>query len=157
MHLHKRIRPTKMNRIFRPCILIILVIVAVLGLLAVVEFNTFYLQSRFLSQFAQKLSFSIKPGQNPSLSFPNNGPYDKRLGYTQLPVFIRNLLAQGYRIEAQARLSPELDRYYRPGGFTRVIGRRARRGSPFLTVTAKICLKLSIRNGFTAASNPYPP
>ena len=108
MHLHRRIRPQKMNRIFRRCILIILVIAAVLGLLAIVEFNTFYLQSRFLSRYAQKLSFSIKPGQNPSLSFPNDGPYDKRLGYTQLPVFIRNLLAQGYQIEAQARLSPQL-------------------------------------------------
>jgi len=108
MHLHKRIRPKKMNRIFRRCILIILVIAAILGLLAAVEFNTFYLQSRFLSHFAQKLSFSIKPGQNPSLRFPKDGPYDRRLGYTQLPLFIRNLLAQGYRIEAQVRLSPQL-------------------------------------------------
>jgi membrane peptidoglycan carboxypeptidase len=99
---------SKMNIIIRRSFLIILVIAAVLGLLAAVEFNTFYLQSRFLSRFAQKLSFPMEPGQNASLRFPNNGPYDKRLGYTQLPLFIRNLLAQGYRIEAQARLSPQL-------------------------------------------------
>ena len=97
-----------MNRIIRRCCLLILVIAALLGLLAAAELKTSYLQSRFLSRFAQNLSFSIGPGQNPSLSFPSHGPYDKRLGYTQLPVFIRNLLAQGYRIDAQARLSPQL-------------------------------------------------
>lgn len=97
-----------MNRVIRRCCLLILVIAALLGLLAAAELKTSYLQSRFLSRFAQNLSFSIGPGQNPSLSFHSHGPYDKRLGYTQLPVFIRNLLAQGYRIDAQARLSPQL-------------------------------------------------
>ncbi len=97
-----------MTRIIRRRCLIILVIAAVLGLLAAVEFKTSYLQSLFLSKFAQKLSFSIEPGQDPSLRFPKDGPYDKRLGYTRLPDFFQNLTAQGYRIEAQARLSPQL-------------------------------------------------
>ena len=90
-------------------LVIILVIAAVLGVLAAVEFKTFYFESRFLSRFAQKLSFSVEPGPNPSLRFPKDGPYDKRLGYTQLPDFIKNLHAQGYQIEAQARPSSELN------------------------------------------------
>ena len=108
MHPHKRIRPQKKNIIILRSLVIITVIAAVLGFLTAAEFRTSYLQSRFFSWFAQKTSFSLKPGRNPSLCFPNDGPYDKRLGYTQMPVFIRNLLAQGYRIEEQARLSPQL-------------------------------------------------
>ena len=86
-----------------------MVVAAVLGVLAVVEFKTFYIEARFLSRFAQKLSFSVKPGPNSSLRFPTYGPYDERLGYTQLPSFLKNLRAQGYQIEAQARPSSSLN------------------------------------------------
>jgi membrane peptidoglycan carboxypeptidase len=88
---------------------VILIVVAVLAVLVTIEFKTFYLESRFLSRFAQKVSFSVKPGPNPSLRFPAYGPYDERLGYTHLPDFFKNLSAQGYQIKAQARLSSSLD------------------------------------------------
>jgi len=89
--------------------MVILVVAAVLCVLAAAEFKTFYLEARFLSWFAQKLSFSVKPGPNAALRFPADGPYDKRLGYTQLPDFLKNLSAHGYRIEAQARPSTSLN------------------------------------------------
>lgn len=98
-----------MNHILRWCLCIILVVAAVLGVLAAAEFKTFYFEARYLSRLAQNLSFSISPGPNPSLRFPTDGPYDKRLGYTQLPDFINNLDAEGYQIEAQARLSSDLN------------------------------------------------
>ncbi|MEN6330787.1 MAG: transglycosylase domain-containing protein [Smithella sp.] len=84
---------------------IVILLIAVLVGLAIIEFKTSYLEARFLSKFAQKVSFSVQPGPNSSLSFPEHGPYDERLGYTRLPEFIKNLVAQGYRIEAQARPS----------------------------------------------------
>jgi membrane peptidoglycan carboxypeptidase len=144
-----------MNSIIRRCFLIILIIAAVLGLLAAVEFNTFYLQSRFLSQFAQKLSFSIKPGQNASLSFPIDGPYDKRFGYTRLPFFIRNLLAQGYRIEAQARLSPELTDII-DGGLYPIYSEKSRAGLTIFDCNGQNLFKTQyperIYNGFASIS-----
>lgn len=88
---------------------VILVASAVLCALAVLEFKTFYLEARLLSWFAQKLTFSVKSGSNPSLRFPADGPYDKRLGYTRLSDFLKNLSAQGYQVEAQSRPSSSLN------------------------------------------------
>jgi len=84
-------------------------LIAALVTLVVVELKTSYLEARFLSRFAQKVSFSVQPGPNPSLRFPEHGPYDERLGYTRLPEFIKNLVAQEYQIEAQARPSASLN------------------------------------------------
>jgi membrane peptidoglycan carboxypeptidase len=103
------------NRIFRRPWLFILVVAAVLGVLAAAGFKTIHLEARFLSRFAQNLSFSVKPGPNSSLRFPTDGPYDKRLGYTQLPDFLKNLRAQGYQIEAQARPSLSLNKIIKWG------------------------------------------
>ncbi|MEN6620884.1 MAG: transglycosylase domain-containing protein, partial [Smithella sp.] len=97
---------------------IISIIVAVLSTLIVVEMKTSYLQSRYLSLYAKKLSFSVKPGPNPSLNFPEDGPYDERLGYTQLPSFIKRLTAQGYQVESQARPSYSLNEVTESGLFT---------------------------------------
>lgn len=90
-------------------IAVILLVVTVLGTLTVMEMKTSYLQSRYLSLFAKKLTFSVKPGADPSLLFPEDGPYDERMGYTQLPSFLKKLTAQGYQIEAQARPSYSLN------------------------------------------------
>lgn len=107
---------TKMNHILRwPRFwllcggTVIFIVVVVLGVLAVTEFKTFSIEARYLSRFAQKLSFSVKPGPNPYLRFPTYGPYDERLGYTQMPGFLKNLRTQGYHIEAQARPSSSLN------------------------------------------------
>lgn len=88
----------------------ILLIALTLGGLAAAEFKTFYLEAHHLARFARKLSFSVKPGPSPSLRFPQQGPYDKRLGYTHLPDFLKSLSAQGYQIEAQARVSSGLNK-----------------------------------------------
>ncbi len=87
----------------------ILLVALILVGLAAAEFKTFCLEARYLAPFARKLSFSVKPGPNPSLRFPQEGPYDKRLGYIQLPDFLKRLSAQGYQIEAQARASSGLN------------------------------------------------
>lgn len=54
-----------------------------LGAFTVMELQTSYIEARCLAHFVRNLSFSVKPGPNPSLRFPQQGPYDKRLGYTQ--------------------------------------------------------------------------
>ncbi len=87
----------------------IVLISLTLGGLVAREFKTFHLEARCLAWFAHKLSFSVEPGPNPSPRFPQQGPYDERLGYALLPEFLKRLDAHGYEIEAQARPSSELN------------------------------------------------
>ncbi|HLT01818.1 MAG TPA: hypothetical protein VK001_06555, partial [Geminicoccaceae bacterium] len=75
-----------------------------LGLAA--EIKTSWLQSELLSRTARSLSFDVQPGPSDAIRFPTTGPYDRRLGYAELPAFIERLSAQGFAIERQARLSP---------------------------------------------------
>ncbi len=93
----------------RPGLGAILLVILVIGGLAAAEFKTFYFEARTLTRFARNVSFSIKPGPNPTIHFPQHGPYDKRLGYVQLPDFMKRLTAQGYQIETQARPSSTLN------------------------------------------------
>ncbi|MGH6919482.1 MAG: transglycosylase domain-containing protein, partial [Geminicoccaceae bacterium] len=63
------------------------------------------MQSAVFSRIAGQLDFALGTGPSPSIRFPSAGPYDQRLGYTDLPRFVSRLGERGYRIERQARLS----------------------------------------------------
>ena len=84
---------------------------AVLAILSTVAFaiaaesKSFWLQSTVFSRLAGQLDFELGKGPSPSIRFPSAGPYDVRLGYTDLPRYIDHLDERGYRIEVQARLS----------------------------------------------------
>jgi membrane peptidoglycan carboxypeptidase len=69
------------------------------------ESKSFWLQSAVLSRVAGQLDFELGKGPSPSIRFPSAGPYDHRLGYTDLPRFIARLGERGYQVEQQARLS----------------------------------------------------
>lgn len=88
---------------------VVSVVALSLGAFLGTELQTAHLEAEYLARLASKLSFDLKPGPNPALRFPKQGPYDKRLGYIQLPDFLKRLGAQGYRIEAQARTSAGLN------------------------------------------------
>jgi membrane peptidoglycan carboxypeptidase len=85
---------------------------AVLAALSTVAFGiaaeskSFWLQSAVFSRLAGQLEFELGSGPSSSIRFPAAGPYDLRLGYTDLPRYIERLEAQGYRVDRQARLSP---------------------------------------------------
>jgi membrane peptidoglycan carboxypeptidase len=72
------------------------------------ELWTSALQARYLSTLSRQLTYQVAPGPSSAIHFPTTGPYDERLGYTLLPAFTERLIAQDYRIAAQARLSPRL-------------------------------------------------
>ena len=69
------------------------------------ESKSFWLQSTVFSRIAGQLEFELGSGPSPSIRFPSAGPYDVRLGYTDLPRYIDQLDERGYRIDGQARLS----------------------------------------------------
>lgn len=81
------------------------------------EMRTSVLQSAVLSRIGRDLTYRVEPGPNPDIRFPGFGPYDVRLGYTRLPDFIERLTAGSYRVEAQARPTPQFRDYVEFGGF----------------------------------------
>ena len=72
------------------------------------ELRTSELQARELSRIAREATFAVEDGPSPSIRFPSGGPYDERLGYTQIPDFVARLSAAGFEVERQARHSDRL-------------------------------------------------
>jgi membrane peptidoglycan carboxypeptidase len=88
-------------------------VLIVLGILVVcyaayLEFQASRLQARYFSGLARDMKFAVEPGPSASIRFPQTGPYDQRLGYSELPNFLKRLTAKGYQIESQARVTHQL-------------------------------------------------
>ena len=86
----------------------LLLLFYVIGSSLLEEMESSHLQARYLSAVAREIRFAPAAGPSPSIRFPHSGPYDKRLGYEQLPDFIARLGSLDYRITEQARVSPWL-------------------------------------------------
>ena len=82
------------------------VLVMVAGFLIVYEMRTSALQAEYFSTLSRRLTYHVASGPSSTILFPNAGPYDTRLGYTQLPEFLERLTTNGYTIARQARMSP---------------------------------------------------
>jgi membrane peptidoglycan carboxypeptidase len=95
--------------------IVLAAVVGLLGWAAVREARSALLQSLLLSRWARTMTFASAAGPSPNIGFPREGPYDRRLGYTDLPDFISSLSGSGYAIERQAVLSPALARFTRYG------------------------------------------
>ncbi len=85
--------------------LVLLTALVVVGVLVAREFRTSTYQAQFFSQLARKATFSLEDGPSPSIRFPASAPYDDRLGYAKLPVFIDKLTARSFAVTQQARIS----------------------------------------------------
>ncbi len=85
-----------------------LLLAALVGWLVINEFHSSRMQAQYFSGIASKLDFRMARGASNSIRFPKSGPYDKRLGYSQIPEFTRLLDAHGFFITEQARMSPTL-------------------------------------------------
>jgi membrane peptidoglycan carboxypeptidase len=81
---------------------------AVAGGFAVDEYRTSSLQASYLARLARQLTFRVEPGPSDAVRYPGPGPYDERLGYSQLPAFIDKLRSQGYEVTSQTRMSPTM-------------------------------------------------
>jgi membrane peptidoglycan carboxypeptidase len=91
-----------------PTAAIVLAALIVCGLLAYREANTSHLQARLLSGLARSLSFELRPGSAPEPIIAQAGPYDRRLGYSRLPLMIAKLSDHGFQVGAQAWISPRM-------------------------------------------------
>ena len=100
--------PARLRELVRRRSLLLGSISIALLVLGLVEMHTSALQALVLSQAARALTYRVAPGPSPSVTYPQTGPYDVRLGYTRLPDFVDRLEAGGYRVEQQARPSAAL-------------------------------------------------
>jgi len=70
-----------------------------------VELRTSIGQAVLLSNWAGGMSYAVEPGPSTQVRFPAHGPYNDRLGYSQLSVFTDRLVDRDYEVSAQARMS----------------------------------------------------
>ncbi len=92
--------------------------VAVVGAwLAVIELRASPLQALVFSRLADDFMFWVERGPNPDARYPEQGPYNERLGYTRLPAMLSILKGHQYGVEMQARQSPSLETFMDLGGF----------------------------------------
>ena len=95
---------------------VVLVVLLVLGLCVIgavtaflaMELPTSRLQARYLARFCKDISFQLADGPSTLVQYPSSGSYDIRMGYTRLPAFLKALEADGFKIDQQARFSPQL-------------------------------------------------
>jgi membrane peptidoglycan carboxypeptidase len=98
----------------------VLVVLAVLGLLgwaAYWEMQTSHLEAMLFDRLDRGMSFAVASGPSNTIQFPKSGPYDERLGYTQLPQFIASLGEHRFQVVDQAKWSDGLMRFVHLGAF----------------------------------------
>lgn len=89
--------------------LLFLAVCAALGALIAEELRSSRWQAHYLAPIAAEVGFTVEPGAaDTMLRAPESGPYDIRLGYTQMPAFLGRLGERGFRVTHQARPSPRL-------------------------------------------------
>jgi membrane peptidoglycan carboxypeptidase len=71
--------------------------------LIVLDIKSSWLEAQLLPEVARHATFFVGRGPSAALESPAHGPYDQRLGLSDLPKFIHRLETRGYRIDAQAR------------------------------------------------------
>jgi membrane peptidoglycan carboxypeptidase len=80
------------------------------GALVAAELRNSHLQAWAASRMARSFAYALAPDASPTIRFPQDGPYDRRLGYAGLDARLARLAERGYAVRAQARLSPGLER-----------------------------------------------
>ena len=65
-------------------------------------------EARLLSRYDTTLRFADASGPSAVIAFPRSGPYDTNFGYRFIPRFAQRLAPEGFRIAAQARMSPAM-------------------------------------------------
>ncbi len=91
------------------------IVVAAACLAGYYEIKTSSYQAKFISRYTDDLRYRVADGPSDKIIFPRQGPYDIRLGYVQLPVFLEKLQQKGMVISRQARFNESLINYAEKG------------------------------------------
>ena len=101
-----------MNKIPRRLLIGFGVLLLILGLVGLIawELVSSALEAKYLVKTAQKMTWQMHPGPSSRIRYPGQGPYDIRLGYTKLPVYLTRLDKAGWQIDQQAKISLQMAR-----------------------------------------------
>ena len=112
---HRPFRPWR----FLAAVIVILLLVAGVagGVLLWHELNSSRLQAREIARYAARLDFARVAGPSDAIRFPPHGPFDQRLGYTELPRFAERLQARGFALTEQVRFNDALIEHVEHGLF----------------------------------------
>jgi membrane peptidoglycan carboxypeptidase len=92
------------------------VLLLVIWHFANLEMQTSWGQAQIFSRVAKEIGFTVEPGKNPDFLPPDNGPYSKRLGYTDLPKLIPQLEKAGFDVAWQAHPNAMMRQINQIGG-----------------------------------------
>lgn len=81
------------------------------------ELRHAWFQSQWISDYADRLEYQLGDGQSDAIRFPEAGPFNQRLGYSQIPEWQSRLQNQGYAVVRQSHFSSELLEYAERGLF----------------------------------------
>ena len=143
------------SRIQRPVVLFVMACTGLTGF-AVWEMRSSHIQAQLLSTFGAQLTFQVQPGANSAIRFPSLGPYDIRLGYSRLPLFLERLQNAGFEIEAQAQWSPSLTSVAN-WGFYVPFREKTQAGLRILDRANRILFKVSFPDRVYANFGSIPP
>lgn len=96
------------RRVRRVLLALLLITLAVLLFVLFDEVRSSRHQAAYMAGLAKELRYRTEPGASNALRFPGKGPYDQRLGYSELPALTARLTAQGFQVAEQARMSPRM-------------------------------------------------
>jgi membrane peptidoglycan carboxypeptidase len=94
------------SRILSFIILLILLLIIPVSFMVRNEFKTSELQAKYFHAYSKKVTSEVKPGTGEPYPAPQ-GPYDKRLGYADLPLYHERLLQRGYLQKTHSEISEE--------------------------------------------------
>ena len=108
----------KQHRPRRLLIVSIALVILVAGVYGVAdELRSSRLQAMLFVKLAHELRFKVEAGSTDDIRFPGSGPYDRRLGYQQLPALVNRMAGHEFEVTAQARMSPRLLEFSERGLF----------------------------------------
>jgi len=131
------------------------ILAAAVSTFVVWETRTSWVQSRVLSRYVRGMTYSVGPGPSSLTLFPTDGPYDERLGYTQIPKFVETLQSQGYTVESQARMSEKMFEEVDAGLFS-LYKEKSRAGLSILADRGEATYAFRVPERFYAAYDSIP-
>ena len=117
-HAQVAAAPSSAVTLKRSLMLLLLLLLALTVWWTVHEVRTSTLQAEFFAKLVGKLKYTVESGPSSSIRFPQDSPYDERLGYASMPDFLAKLDARDYKITSQARFSPKMVELADMGIFT---------------------------------------
>jgi membrane peptidoglycan carboxypeptidase len=147
--------PEKPRRARAALLLLLLIIISLAGWWGWREVRTSAMQAHFATELIGKLHYKVEPGPSKSIRYPQESPYDERLGYASLPDFLGKLREKDYVVTAQARFSPKMVELADLGLFT-TYEEKTKAGLNILDCRAQPLFTASYPERFYAGFNDTP-